>query len=174
MVQFRAMVTPCMPTCEPAKCDIMDYTGQSRTVDSYGRKKRWLEPLSNSLATRTKRMAEPEEMLVIQTLRILDKNQLKRMAKKNSTSQPISSDDSKLNNFELIESANTRCIDDTSLIAGAIVFISIQIMILVFWTVLWKRKRSVMAKEVILPPENCSSADSLSYIYDSGIPRRFN
>jgi hypothetical protein len=52
MVQFRAMVTPCMPTCEPVQCDIMDYTGQARTVDSYGRKKRWLDAIPTSLQTR--------------------------------------------------------------------------------------------------------------------------
>ena len=40
------MVTPCMPTCEPVQCDIKDYTGQSRSVDSYGRKKRWPEVVS--------------------------------------------------------------------------------------------------------------------------------
>ena len=40
MVQFRALVTPCMPTCEPVQCDVLDYTGQTRTVDSYGKRRR--------------------------------------------------------------------------------------------------------------------------------------
>ena len=29
MVEFRALVTPCMPTCEPVQCDVLDYTGQT-------------------------------------------------------------------------------------------------------------------------------------------------
>ena len=70
MVQFRAMVTPCMPTCPPVTCDVLDYTGQSRQVESYGRKKRWLEPIS-----RVKRNTEPDEVLVVQTLHIVDKSQ---------------------------------------------------------------------------------------------------
>ena len=40
MVEFRALVTPCMPTCEPVQCDVLDYTGQTRTVDSYGKRRR--------------------------------------------------------------------------------------------------------------------------------------
>lgn len=169
MVEFRAMITPCMPKCEPVQCDIMDYTGQSRSVDSYGRKKRWLNDL-----IRTKRMADPEEVLVIQTLRIVDKKQLKTSTK-NLTRTDLARN-SQLDTYDLIDTtlANGRCVDDTSLIAGAIVFLTIQILVLVFWTLLWKRKRSVMAKEVIMPPENCSSTDSLSYIYDTGIPRRMN
>ena len=70
MVQFRAMVTPCMPTCPPVTCDVLDYTGQNRQVESYGRKKRWLEPIN-----RVKRSSEPDEVLVVQSLRIVDKSQ---------------------------------------------------------------------------------------------------
>ena len=68
---------------------------------------------------------------------------------------------------------NNRCVDDTSLIAGAIVFIVIQVLLLILWTLLWKKKRSAHAKEVavIMSPAE-STTDSLSYIYDSGIPRR--
>ncbi len=86
-----------MPTCEPVDCDIRDYTGQTRTVESYGRKKRWLEDSSKTEVSltrsvtvhvqgelydpsesicgsfRTKRNAEPEEVLVIKTLKIVDK-----------------------------------------------------------------------------------------------------
>jgi hypothetical protein len=36
--------------------------------------------------------------------------------------------------------------------------------------VLWKRKRSEQAKEVISLPDN--STDSLSYLYESGFSRR--
>ena len=40
LVQFRALVTPCLPTCEPVICDVMDFGGQVRQTESYGRKKR--------------------------------------------------------------------------------------------------------------------------------------
>lgn len=40
MVQFRALVTPCLPTCEPVVCDVRDFGGQMKQAESYGRKKR--------------------------------------------------------------------------------------------------------------------------------------
>jgi hypothetical protein len=39
IVQFRALVTPCMPSCEPVICDGDDSNGDTRTT-SYGRKRR--------------------------------------------------------------------------------------------------------------------------------------
>lgn len=192
MVQFRAMVTPCMPTCEPVQCDIIDYTGQSRYVDSYGRKKRWVEAFGLDHQTRVKRMTQPEEVLVMQTLRIVDKIGHRRKQLKPSRSQngnfrnstnlhtlnQQEIDEEHYSHIDIVESnssSNDRsCIDDTSLIAGAIVFIVIQVLLLILWTLVWKKKRTEHAKEVILPPEACSSTDSLSYIYDSGIPRRLN
>ena len=58
-----------MPKCEPVQCDITDYTGQSRTVDSYGRRKK----RDLGLVRRTKRRAEMEEALVVSTLHIVDR-----------------------------------------------------------------------------------------------------
>lgn len=42
VVQFRALVTPCMPTCEPVQCDQEDLSGGLRSLISYGRKRRSL------------------------------------------------------------------------------------------------------------------------------------
>lgn len=40
VVQFRALVTPCMPTCEPVQCDQDGLSGAE--LKSYGRKRRSL------------------------------------------------------------------------------------------------------------------------------------
>ncbi|KAL7647956.1 UNVERIFIED_CONTAM: hypothetical protein RMT77_001572 [Armadillidium vulgare] len=45
-VQFRAVVTPCIPKCEPVICDVMDFGGQMAQTESYGRRKRSLDALS--------------------------------------------------------------------------------------------------------------------------------
>lgn len=82
LLQFRALVTPCMPKCEPVQCDILDYTGQTKTVDSYGKRKRrsmsknptnLMSLLTHTSNVRQRRNTEPEEVLVVQTLRIVDR-----------------------------------------------------------------------------------------------------
>uniref|UniRef100_A0A1B0GP61 Uncharacterized protein n=1 Tax=Phlebotomus papatasi TaxID=29031 RepID=A0A1B0GP61_PHLPP len=47
-VQFRALVTPCMPTCEPVQCDQEDFSGELRSLISYGRKRRSVSECPNT------------------------------------------------------------------------------------------------------------------------------
>lgn len=42
LVQFRALVTPCMPTCEPVQCNQEDIGGELKSMSSYGRRRRAL------------------------------------------------------------------------------------------------------------------------------------
>jgi len=169
MVQFRAMVTPCMPTCPPVTCDVLDYTGQNRQVESYGRKKRWLEPIN-----RVKRSSEPDEVLVVQSLRIVDKSQKKSLSP--SLPRIIDAnvtDTSIVQEMELLPAVSSqRCVEENTLISGAVIFLVIQVIILTMFVFLWKKKRENQAKEVITPPE--STTDSLSYMYESGFARRLH
>lgn len=176
MVQFRAMVTPCMPTCPPVNCDVLDYTGQSRQVESYGRKKR--SALLDLDHSRAKRQADPEEVLVVQTLRIVDRygrrnneqSLLAPLLKSNSTRQNVIE---RINSHDEVEFSSTltkKCVEENTLISGAVIFLVLQVIILAMFVFLWKKKRNVHAKEVITPPE--STTDSLSYMYESGFTRR--
>ena len=92
---------------------------------------------------RTKRMAEPEELLVIQTLNIVDKKSKKKQSKPLRPTTAVSSQDfnrnvanvhgveegesSSSDIFREVELEAARCVDDTSLIAGAIVFLVFQV-----------------------------------------------
>ena len=199
MVQFRALVDPCMPTCEPVNCDILDYTGQTRNVESYGRKKRSLQLTSSTTGlSRKRRTTEPEEVMLVQTLRIVDKYGRRRGQHPKPSDNAILTDAISVNeqpflspntqvpsqvpNYDVGSEAfdfsdrNTkksdtsdRCIDENSLIAGAVVFLAAQVLLLVLWVVLWKKKRSQNAKEVVIPD---NTTDSLSYMYESGFTRR--
>ena len=40
IVQFRALVTPCIPRCDPVDCSVTDYYGRERTVQSHGKRRR--------------------------------------------------------------------------------------------------------------------------------------
>merc|ERR1711976_46260 len=196
MVQFRALITPCMPTCEPVQCDVLDYTGQTRSVDSYGRKKRWLESVEEAHKTpnnlmslltngarqkRETRTARAEDVMVLQTLRIVDRYGRRRPTQEEPTRVVQTDSQGNLVNrnqintneytpssssFDIIDDfTSPKCVDQNSLIAGAVVFLVAQVLLLVVWVLLWKKKRTQQAKEVIVPD---NSTDSLSYMYDSG------
>jgi len=37
IVQFKALVTPCLPKCEPINCNVVGHNGAVRRADSFGR-----------------------------------------------------------------------------------------------------------------------------------------
>ena len=75
--------------------------------------------------------------------------------------------------MELLPAVSShRCVEENTLISGAVIFLVIQVIILTMFVFLWKKKRENQAKEVITPPE--STTDSLSYMYESGFARRLH
>lgn len=71
VVQFRALVTPCMPTCEPVQCDHDDVSGELRSLISYGRKRR---SINGTERYRRETVKKPhEDMLLVQSIEITDK-----------------------------------------------------------------------------------------------------
>ena len=78
---------------------------------------------------------------------------------------------SEVQEMELLPAVSShRCVEENTLISGAVIFLVIQVIILTMFVFLWKKKRENQAKEVITPPE--STTDSLSYMYESGFARR--
>ncbi|KAF6199162.1 hypothetical protein GE061_007187 [Apolygus lucorum] len=60
VVHFKALVTPCLPTCEPVSCTMEDYFGTSKDVASFGQRKREIS-------------TNVEEEVVMQSIKIHDK-----------------------------------------------------------------------------------------------------
>lgn len=94
-VQFRALVTPCMPTCEPVQCDDDDFGvngGELRSLISYGRKKRSVNGTDHTRRRRKVDGSENplEEMLLVQTIQINDKF---GFANKHTQSKPSNTHD---------------------------------------------------------------------------------
>ena len=82
-------------------------------------------------------------------------------------------DTSIVQEMELLPAVSSqRCVEENTLISGAVIFLVIQVIILTMFVFLWKKKRENQAKEVITPPE--STTDSLSYMYESGFARRLH
>ena len=68
VVQFKAMVAPCLPSCEPIKCSISGADGRTSEVNSYGKRRR--------------RKREADEVLVVQSLSVSDKFGFQRSQRK--------------------------------------------------------------------------------------------
>lgn len=72
-VQFRALVTPCMPKCEPVQCDQNDIGEGLKSIVSYGRRRRSVYEEDDEMYTRERRETKRnEEMLLVQSIHITD------------------------------------------------------------------------------------------------------
>ena len=173
VVQFRAMITPCLPKCEPVKCDVLDYTGQTKAVDSFGRKKR-------SVMERSRRAVNPDEMLVVQSLKIVDR--YGKREKHQLPALPGNKDFGSINDENIIGGEDipvfeNDCLDKSSMVTGAIIFLSAQLVIVILFALIWRRnqRNSDKGLSMLESPTGSvvsSRADSLSYMYDTGFARR--
>lgn len=192
VVQFRAMITPCLPACEPVVCDVLDYTGQTKAINSYGKRKRREAAASSTELDlfgnprRAKRATKPEEVLVVQSLKIVDRYG----KRKEQEQQELQKRNRKLEDLEVSSSSSSSasggldllaedivkaggpssdCLDKTSMIVGAVVFLVAQLIIVVMFALIWRRHQRQADKGLNMLE---SRSDSLSYMYDAGFARR--
>ncbi|XP_017771781.1 PREDICTED: uncharacterized protein LOC108559140 [Nicrophorus vespilloides] len=163
VVQFRALVTPCMPTCEPVQCDQEESTGQLRSVISFGKRRR-----------RRSTGSINDDMFLVQTIQITDKFGFDRDMNKSASA--IGSEAMFLPNDQGF------CVNMAGLIVAATVFLAAQLAIIAAWTFVWQRRRlssklgDGMSVSLSLPTGLSSSrTDSLCKLYDNGYAhsRRF-
>ncbi|XP_058129267.1 uncharacterized protein LOC131289165 [Anopheles ziemanni] len=181
MVQFRALVTPCMPTCEPVQCDGDDFGGEFRSMVSYGRKRRSVNGTSTSALIEaalrhrreTTRQAPQDDMLLVQSIQITDKFGFE----KQQGAKP------KISSSETVFVANDGqgiCVNGLGLIVAGAVFLLAQLAVIAIWTYLWQRRRkqrqfenaSMGSSVVPTPTLTGSRADSMCKLYDSGYAGR--
>ncbi|KAG7211638.1 hypothetical protein KM043_010892 [Ampulex compressa] len=141
VVQFRALVTPCMPTCEPVQCDQEESTGELRSVISFGRRRRRRRSTSASAQTR-------EDLLLVQSIQITDKFGFERDGKSpNATS---ATRDTVFVESEDISSTMGMCINLGEAIVAGTVFLVAQIAIIAAWTFTWQRRRQMLKHQEAL------------------------
>lgn len=164
VVQFRALVSPCMPSCEPVQCDQEESTGDLRSVISYGRRRR--RSVSQSR----------DDLLVVQSIQITDKFGFERNGKADNTTA------TKDTIFIESESSSGVCINLGEAIVAGTVFLVAQIAIIAAWTFTWQRRRQMLKHQealsvsVSVPSMHTGipgRADSLCKLYDAGFSRRF-
>ncbi|XP_034934441.1 uncharacterized protein [Chelonus insularis] len=167
VVQFRALVTPCMPNCEPVQCDQEESTGELRSVVSYGRRRR--------------RAASParEDLLLEQSIQITDKFGFERDGK---AINRTTTRDTIFVESEDVSGVNGLCINMAEAIIASTVFIVAQIIVIAAWTFTWQRRKQILKHQealsvsVSVPGMHSgipSRTDSLCKLYDAGYSRRF-
>jgi hypothetical protein len=180
VVQFRALVTPCMPSCEPVQCDQEESTGELRSVISFGRRRR-----RRSTSSQTSR----EDLLLVQSIQITDKFGFERSDKLYDTSSNRTSlprDSIYGVDAEDIVDLNGRygvCVNVAEAIIAGTVFIVAQIIVIAAWTFTWQRRKQILKHQEALSVSVSvpgvmhagmpSRADSLCKLYDAGYSRRF-
>ncbi|KFM57153.1 hypothetical protein X975_21511, partial [Stegodyphus mimosarum] len=134
IVQFKALVTPCLPTCEPADCPVRTLDGVAQRAASYGKKrrKRWLD--------RERRSTEEDELVVVQTIHITDKFGFERKGRR------IDNLDEESNGYDdrgEMGTSNQTCLNMAGLVMACSLFLVAQVIVLLAWGIVWhKRTRS--------------------------------
>jgi hypothetical protein len=120
-------------------------------------------------------------MLVVQSLKIVDK-----YGKREKHQQPklpsgkLDSDYSRIENTLLDDIPaiyETDCLDKSSMVTGAIIFLAAQLIIVILFALIWRRNQRHNDKGLAMMESPSGSvvssrADSLSYMYDTGFARR--
>ena len=166
VVQFRAHVTPCMPTCEPVECLYEDYygSGDKNRVSSYGRKKRDVSRVTREAKDR---------VLVTNSFVVMDKFQKNKKGPKEPmapfqpvlqpkmTVPPLNSlftenletnpefmnFNQEFQNQKPMEESEPKmeepelCINATGIIISIVLFLVLQIIIAIVWIQFWQRKK---------------------------------
>jgi len=111
-----------------------------------------------------------EEMLVVQSLKIVD-----RHGKNEEQKSP--KDEYRFINEDILAGGGVleaECLDKTSMISGAVIFLAAQLVIVILFAMIWRRNQRNSSKglDLLEGSTTTSRADSLSYLYESGFARR--
>lgn len=176
-MQFRALVTPCMPSCEPVQCDQEESTGELRSVISFGKRRRRRSTSSSAQSSR-------EDLLLVQSIQITDKFGFERDARAGNltTTRNSNSNNVYAEQDETSVGIMGVCINPSEAIVAGSLFLVAQIAIVAAWMYSWQRRRQILkhqeALSVSISVPGLHSGipgrtDSLCKLYDAGYSRRF-
>ncbi|KAH8418049.1 hypothetical protein KR222_010949, partial [Zaprionus bogoriensis] len=144
VVQFRALVTPCMPSCEPVQCDQEDTSGEYRSLLSYGRKRRSLNATGERRERRdTSVKSRAAEMLLVQSIQITDKFGFEEQKGR----KPGSGENYEGNEttFTAADGGHGFCVNAIGLITAATIFLLTQLAIIGIWTFCYQRRQKLQS-----------------------------
>ena len=178
-VQFRALITPCLSSCKPVQCNLMNMeTGINQEFISYGKRRR----KRSSHDILMNEQPNPE-VVVVGAIRIKDTFDFETSSgsipSSGLTRSPVSHEDPLVTTEEpsdlgtlldplTIESA--KCSDLIGLGLASVVFLFGQLILLIGWYYMYQKVRMLRAKMSSLSSESDQSdAGSSSNLYASGL-----
>ncbi|XP_017122772.1 uncharacterized protein LOC108143070 [Drosophila elegans] len=146
LVQFRALVTPCIPRCEPVICD-NDENGELKSLLSYGRRKRSVLNGTDGveLAIKSERQkrdvshqaAGDENILLVQSIQITDKFAF------NGADSSGGSESGGLDGLAKLQldlgTKTDTCINGYGFIIAGALFLLLQLTVIAVWDNMQKR-----------------------------------
>ncbi|CAL1266420.1 unnamed protein product [Larinioides sclopetarius] len=124
IVQFKALVTPCLPSCEPADCSVRTFDGVSQRLTSFGKKRR------------RRSSVEEDELVVVQTIHITDKFGFDRESRRMDN---FLDDHNKFSRDEAVSSSPT-CLNMAGFVISCSLFLVAQLVVLLAWAFVWHRR----------------------------------
>nr|XP_046915324.1 uncharacterized protein LOC124495920 [Dermatophagoides farinae] len=157
IVQFKALITPCITNCEPINCNLNLPNGRTSQSISYGRRRRRRSP-SNADDNNKSDINDPRQnVIVVESLSVTDKFAVKDGKKRNKIEQNNHSevyadfeDSISINGLPRME-ITSPCVNVISLMIFAVAFLVCQTILIISWSYIWskKRKNSLLENELI-------------------------
>nr|XP_027196498.1 uncharacterized protein LOC113790984 [Dermatophagoides pteronyssinus] len=162
IVQFKALITPCITNCEPINCNLNLPNGRTSQSISYGRRRRRRSPsmadVDDKQNVKSTDINDPRKnVIVVESLSVTDKFSVKDGQKRKKIQQNNNVDvyadfeDSTIDRLPRMELATTPCINVLSLMIFAVAFLCCQTLLIISWSYIWskKRKNSLIENELI-------------------------
>lgn len=119
----------CLAACEPAKCDVRTHDNMIKQLDSFGRRRR-RRSISDTFGSSN---GTDEELIVMQTIKIMDSFHSNNTKKRNN----------KLESLESWEwSTETECTSLFTIVIVCSLFLIGQLLIICVFTLIWHRSQT--------------------------------
>ena len=164
VVQFRALVTPCVPACEPVTCNLVNpETGLNKEALSYGRRRRSARMTNaRNLTSSQPSPANSEEVVLVGAIKITDTFDYKTndgsLKNKNGGKDARGSRGREAEPVGIFEEriitettgAAAACTDFMGLIITFIIFLIAQLTLIVAWYYVYriKMQRQLMTSKL--------------------------
>ncbi|KAM7364243.1 uncharacterized protein ACRADG_000814 [Cochliomyia hominivorax] len=147
VVQFRALVTPCIPRCEPVICDNEDsVSGELKSLISYGRRKRSIvngtdgaEFMLSSLHRQQRDVSQKpadDKILLTESIQITDKFGFNR-----EDANALNSGEHREKVYSGITEEAFTCLNGYGLIVAGAVFLLAQLSVFAIWKTVQNRSK---------------------------------